>query len=165
MKVLSTVPQVSSSPRWLSLKLTPLNWGQGAGNPLPQKKQMTLSPAVLLLSLPTWPEPLGTVITQLTQWTCYSQVCHVCGLRRHLNRTRGGAGLWQRRQGALHTQSSRLPDPPLMEARLGDAITWENLCQGMVLVVIKVCLLRSLITWRSSLLPPTDSSAVNVSPN
>lgn len=62
-------------------------------------------------------------------------------------------GSGQRRRGVCAHPEFQDADPLFMEPCLGDAVALENLGQGMGLV-IKVSSLRSLITWRSGLLPP-----------
>lgn len=57
-----------------------------------------------------------------------------------------GQGFNQQRQGVCAHSEFQTADPPFMEPCIGDVVALENLCQGMGLVVIKMCSLGSLIT-------------------
>lgn len=57
-----------------------------------------------------------------------------------------GQGSNQQRQGVCAHPEFQTADPPFMEPCTGNVVALENLCQGVGLVVIKMCSLGSLIT-------------------
>lgn len=107
---------------------------------------MTLSPAGCASSLfSTQPQAFGQChLIVGPVMLLYKFVTHVVPQGLSIE-TEVEQGSGQKRQGACAHPELQAADPPFMEPCLGDAIIVENLCQGKVPMLIKVCSLGSLI--------------------